>query len=1312
MKRLYLLMIALTCAVCVNAESKTAVFDFAGNPWAHALGYGSGTTADPGNVDQLTADDETTVMTFAKGSNATSPRMWDASKSHDGSVVQFRGYNGNVIAVQSENPITKITVYGSASKLFLPPAFEQNTANTEATVTLDAADEITEYSLNPTGSSIWTKVEVTYEVADGPAGDPTLSETNVTDLATLGNKKAYALHALSGEGFWCYNPEVHASNVAICGVTDHSYQGSVGNAAWEASFDPANPNHQWQILTFQDKHYIYNLGAKKYIALTGGTYVFTDTPTAMEFRVNAETETVNGKPALTLGGTFSIRPLGGGSTDYTCICTKNTDNPLKFWTYNDHGGPMLITEIENVSDDAAITGLEEAVAQQERTAEWNALLAAAKAEYNANSSYTIGDNIITDPTWFSSPHTSTAEGDIKKLTDGDCKTYWHSDWTKSVAAHTHYLQVSLPEAIAGLTQMTMGRRDNNGAFCDNDNPVRMSVEFSADGESFSEPTYFDTPFTQTIEDPYVKVTFNVPEGTKYLRFYNEQSNGSLQRGYWHCGEMQLNPATLDPNCTNAQNAEVAEEFGLFLEQCDEKDPATIADAHIAILKATMATYHFETHLYTAAELNALENNVKAKVGEMEVVYVNGQYNYIKDATGTALLYASASDYHLTAGDKVQGLVVVGAPYNGLPEVKPVSEFADLTIIPNAEYTFAPAEATEVPTAEGVNQIWKYVGVQAKAAAAFTTASASNLTGTWHETDLTFRNNFKHLEATFEEGKYYTIVAATAVYNGNVQLYAISAEEETASTEVTYTVKFGEETIATEQFVETVGEAPKFTLEVPDYVTVSGMPETIEEGTTEITLTTELNEKAPFQDLSKLYYITLANGGNTYWFNDDESGKLNELRSADGVSEETLDEASRWQIGGDWKQGFTLKNAKTGNYVAAGDNHNNGTNVLMGETPEKYTLVKNATGWRFAVEDTYLAHTSHNSHIVSYWSEDSYAANYVFFSEYEEPTEPTNYEKLLAAVAQLEEICAANQVDITGYDEEGYPEFTSLAGKVGYKPEVALYSIVDSYDFLTYFTENEEITDDATFNAAYAEYYEVVGEFWKDDGFDTPLEYELSYVDEAFELYSMAALCMPEAGKYYTIRNANKFSSEEDGDKEYSYYFTTTTEGALGLKSMLEATVEHEDIWQADKFTYSESETRYTFKNVVTGTYLGHSEGNSLTLLAEAGQSACFYMMAYNAEIPVYGTLGMQYNNGGNEYRWSTIDMREPGSYTAGNNPNFDNTYSSFVWIEEVEGFDPETVGLGTVIAPATSERIYNLQGQLQNRMHRGINIRSGKKVMK
>lgn len=1312
MKRLYLLMIALVCAVCANAESKTAVFDFVANPWGHALGYGSGATADPGNVDQLTADDETTVMTFAKGSNATSPRMWDASKSHDGSVVQFRGYNGNVITVQSENPITKITVYGSASKLFLPPAFEQNTANTEATVTLDAADEITEYSLNPTGSSIWTKVEVTYEVADGPAGDPTLSETNVTDLSTLGNKKAYALHALTGEGFWCYNSEVHATNVAICGVTDHSYQGSVGNAAWEAPFDPANPNHQWQILTFQDKHYIYNLGAKKYIALTGGTYVFTDTPTAMEFRVNAETETVNGKPALTLGGTFSIRPLGGGNTDYTCICTKNADNPLKFWTYNDHGGPMLITEIENVSDDAAITGLEEAVAQQERTAEWNALLAAAKAEYNANNSYTIGDNIITDPTWFSSPHTSTEEGDITKLTDGDCKTYWHSDWSKNVAPHTHYLQVNLPEAIEGLTQMTMGRRDNKGSFCDNDNPVRMSVEFSADGESFSEPTYFDTPFTQTIEDPYVKVTFNVPEGTKYLRFYNEQSNGSLQRGYWHCGEMQLNPAALDPNCPNAQNAEVAEEFGMFLEQCDEKDPATIADAHIAILKAAMATYHFETHLYTAAELNALENNVKAKVGEVEVVYANGLYNYIQDATGTALLYATNSDYHLTAGDKVQGLVVVGSPYNGLPEVKPVSEFADLTITPNAEYTFAPAEATEVPTAEGVNQIWKYTGVQAKAAAAFTTASASNMTGTWHDADLTFRNAFKHLETAFEEGKYYTIVAATAVYNGNVQLYAISAEEETASTEVTYTVKFGEETIATEQFVETVGEAPKFTLEVPEYVTVSGMPETIEEGTTEITLTTELNEKAPFK-MDATYFISLPNAAKEYWLNDNNSGKLNELRGTeDGVALEDLGDDSRWQIGGDWKNGFTLQNVKTGNYVAAGENHDNGTNVLMGETPEKYTLVKFEQGWRFAVEETFLAHYSANTHIVCYHNPTNYVASYIHFYEYEEPTEPSKFEQLEALIAEMKQICDDNQVVFNGYNEEGYVDITTIAGTVGYKPFEETYYVADSYDFETVLIEEGGITDDESFNTIYAEYYAEAGEFWTELGFDTPLDYELDCCKEYVDDYYTAALCMPEAGKYYTIRNANSFSSEDDGDVKYSYYYTVTSEGQLGLKSSLEATVEHEDIWKADEFTYNEEETRYTFQNVTNDKYLGHVEGNALTLVDEAGQSACFYMMAHNAEIPVYGTLGMQYNNGGNEYRWSTIDMREPGSYTAGNNPNFDNTYSSFYWFEEVENFDPETVGLGTVIAPATSERIYNLQGQLQNRLERGINIRSGKKVIK
>lgn len=1310
MKKLYLLLIALVCAVCANADSKTAVFDFGGNPWEHDLGYGTAPeTQSLGNVDQLVADDNETTLTCVQGEASTPARLWQASP------VQFRTYNKSSVDITAPAGITNIKVTATGSSyLFVPADFQSVEGVTNSKeVKLDGTEET--YTITINGTTRWTRLEVTYEVADGPTGEPVLAETNVTDLSTLGNKKAYAFHALTGEGYWCYTPSVSETNVSICGVTDYSYQGSVGRTEWEAPFEVANPNHQWQILTFQDKRYIYNLGAKKYLALTNGTYAFTDTPTAMEFRVNAETETVDGKPELTLGGTFSIRPEGAGNLQYTCICTKNNNSPLKFWSYNDHGGPMLITEIENVSDDAAITALEEAVAQKERTDEWNALLAAAKAEYNGNSTFSEGEDIIKESSYFSSPYScpkaKEPDSDITKLLDKDCKTYWHTDWSSEVAAHVHYLQVSLPDAIEGLTQLTMGRRDNKGSFCDNDNPVRMSVTFSADDVTYSEPTYFDTPFTQTIEDPYVKATFKVPAGTKYLRFYSEKNNGSLQRGYWHCGEFQLNPVTLDPTCVNAQNAEVAEDFGMILDEADEKDPATITDAHIAILKQALSTYHYETYLYTAAELNALESNVKAKAAEMEVVYVNGQYNYIQDETGMALLFDQNKKFTLQAGDKVKGLVVVGSPYNGLPEVKPLSEPEDLTITPNAEFSFEPAVATAVPTAEGANQIWKYTGVQIKSDATFTTTSYTNMTGVWQESELTFRNTYKHLTHEFKADTYYTIVAATAVYNGNVQLYVISAEEETSTVSVTYNVTFNGQTIKTETKTETVGQAPTFTLEAPAYVTVGTLPETITEETTEVTVTTNLNEQAPFQ-MQYTYFISVPNpnGAKEYWFNDNESGKLNELRGTeDGVKFEDLTDDSRWQIGGDWLNGFTLKNVKTGSYVAAGDNHDNGTNVKMGETAEKYTLVKNATGWRLSAEDTYLAHTSANSHIVSYWNVESYNASYVHFYRYEELTK---YEQMLNLIDEAKEILDANHVVITGYDEDGYVEYTSLADKVGYKPEVILYDVVDSYDVETYFTEKEEVTDEASFNAAYIEAYSEFGEFWKDFGFDTPLDYELDYIQYAIDVYNAAAICMPEAGKYYTIRNANKFSSEEDGDKEYSYYFTTTTEGTLSLKSMLDATIEHEDIWQAGEYNYDEEEVRYTFQNVNTKTYLGYESGNTLTLLAEAGQSACFYLMGHGAEIPVYGTVGMQYYNGNNEYRWNTINMVKPGSYNAGNNPNFDNTYSSFVWIEEAEGFDPSTVGVGTVLAPTGSDKVFNLQGKLQNRLERGINIRNGKKVLR
>lgn len=208
---------------------------------------------------------------------------------------------------------------------------------------------------------------------------------------------------------------------------------------------------------------------------------------------------------------------------------------------------------------------------------FNELRETAQTKYDSNEGVTTeGENIITDPSWFSSNATETREGDITKLLDGDCTTYWHSNWATNVPAHTHYLQVTLPEAIEGDIQLTMGRRINKGNFCADDNPVEMSVEASANGTDFAEAIRFLTPFTQTVAQPYVKAVFTLDEPAKVLRFFNEKSNSSNQRGYWHCGEFQLNKVTYSEG-VNDKFAEAAATFKEALSVADAVSTPTQSD---------------------------------------------------------------------------------------------------------------------------------------------------------------------------------------------------------------------------------------------------------------------------------------------------------------------------------------------------------------------------------------------------------------------------------------------------------------------------------------------------------------------------------------------------------------------------------------------------------------------------------------------------------------------------------------------------------------------------------------------------------------
>ena len=86
----------------------------------------------------------------------------------------------------------------------------------------------------------------------------------------------------------------------------------------------------------------------------------------------------------------------------------------------------------------------------------------------------IGEGIITAPEQFLSDFSDSEEGtDFSYLIDGDCSTFWHSDWHGTAPEDTpHSFVVRLPEAYKALSFLAhyTGRLDGNNCA-----PVEMKI---------------------------------------------------------------------------------------------------------------------------------------------------------------------------------------------------------------------------------------------------------------------------------------------------------------------------------------------------------------------------------------------------------------------------------------------------------------------------------------------------------------------------------------------------------------------------------------------------------------------------------------------------------------------------------------------------------------------------------------------------------------------------------------------------------------------------------------------------------------------
>ena len=177
---------------------------------------------------------------------------------------------------------------------------------------------------------------------------------NVSSLSELRNDMAYHIKAKSGEGYLAWNSVVSNTYVSIRGVTSATHQGFPANEAvaniYKEEVAPFDTTVIWQILKEDNEYYLYQPANQSYVTRKDRDYVFTVNKTALDkIRDNGD-------------GTFSFHAGGGyseSSTYFACICTGNTPQAVRNWTWDDHGSIMYIIENPNIEVSDILTSIDQ-----------------------------------------------------------------------------------------------------------------------------------------------------------------------------------------------------------------------------------------------------------------------------------------------------------------------------------------------------------------------------------------------------------------------------------------------------------------------------------------------------------------------------------------------------------------------------------------------------------------------------------------------------------------------------------------------------------------------------------------------------------------------------------------------------------------------------------------------------------------------------------------------------------------------------------------------------------------------------------------
>ena len=168
-----------------------------------------------------------------------------------------------------------------------------------------------------------------------------VASAQITSMDEVSTDKAYTICNPFYTTYAVYNAEKSTSLVWAAGMT--SSDKNIADQSYTTPLNPADPSSSWMIVQYNGEWYVYNLGAKKFLAVghtpnqsASASAKLQDTPVAIEFTSNGN-------------GGFHLQSHAG-QLHYLCAAPQLT-YPISIWSNDDNGATWQIEENPQVEAD-------------------------------------------------------------------------------------------------------------------------------------------------------------------------------------------------------------------------------------------------------------------------------------------------------------------------------------------------------------------------------------------------------------------------------------------------------------------------------------------------------------------------------------------------------------------------------------------------------------------------------------------------------------------------------------------------------------------------------------------------------------------------------------------------------------------------------------------------------------------------------------------------------------------------------------------------------------------------------------------------